>query len=208
MRKNTRLIAIVLVVVIGGGGAVFWHKVGRYSFFARNFDTVVEGEIYRSGRFKPRVLASFQDKYGIKTVIDFGAWHEGSPEEAAEQAMADELGITRHVLRLSGAGTGDPNSYVDALRLMMKPGNRPLLVHCAAGAQRAGGIVILYRHLEEGVSIDDAFAEAARHGHDPARNTELFPFITENLDVIAEAYRSDKPIVQDELGNWIIPGNP
>ena len=208
MRRHARLIAIVLIVVIGGGGAVFWHKTGRYYFFARNFDTVVAGEIYRSGRFKPVVLRKLHDEYGIKTVIDLGAWREGSTEEAAEQAVADELEITRYVLRLRGDGTGDPNNYVQALRIMADPANQPVLVHCAAGAQRAGGTVILYRHFEQGMSIEDAFVEASRHGHDPERNTELFPFITENLDVIAKSYRSETPIVQDELGNWIIPGLP
>ncbi len=204
MRRHARLITIALVVAIVGGGAVLWHKKLRYYFFARNFDTVVAGEIYRSGRFKPRVLRRYQDKYGIKTVVDFGAWHEGSPEEAAEQAMAEELGITRYVFRLNGHGTGDPNRYVQGLRVITDPANWPVLVHCAAGAQRTGGAVILYRHLEEGVPIEDAFVEASRHGHDPKRNTELFPYIAENLDVIAEAYRSKGSIVQDELGNWIV----
>lgn len=205
MRKPAaRLLAIVLAVAIVGGGAVFWHKEIRYYFYPRNFDTVVEGEIYRSGRFKAAALRRLHDKYGIKTVIDLGANPKDSPQDAAEQQMAEELGIDRYVLPLGGNGTGDPNRYVEALRIMADPARQPVLVHCSAGAQRTGGAVILYRNIEEGVPLEQAFAEAARHGHDPQRNGELFPYLNENLDAIRESYRSQVPIVQDELGNWVV----
>ena len=107
---------------------------------------------------------------------------------AAETAAA--LGMERYVFRMEGDGTGNPNAYVQALRVITDPTKQPVLVHCAAGAQRTSGCVILYRNLIEGVDFDRAYEESKGHRHDPAKNPRLRPFLKTWVEQINRAYRA------------------
>lgn len=208
-RSGKRRLPFVLALAavaagVGGAGAVLWHKVVRHYVVARNFGVVEEGRIYRSGRIKPVIIERLHRKHGLRTIVDLGAYHDGSPQEQAEQEVAERLGITRHRFQLSGDGTGDPNSYLAAVSLMADPANHPLLLHCSAGSERTGTTVILYRHLVQGTPIRDAVPEALEHEHDPGDNWRLLAYMADNLEVMREAYRSGRRIVADDDGRYVI----
>ncbi|MEM7623076.1 MAG: tyrosine-protein phosphatase [Planctomycetota bacterium] len=164
---------------------------GRYAYsglfpnlIPKNFGTVVEGSLYRSGELTPTATRLVAERHDIKTIIDLGAHEPGSSEEHRAQATADALGLTRIVFDLEGDATGDPNSYVDTLRLVQDPANQPVLVHCAAGAQRTGCFVMLYRHLIEGVPANDAMSEATNYRHDPSDTPEVPAMFLEYKDAV------------------------
>lgn len=203
--RSSRLPLVLIVLgILAGGGAIGWHKVVRHYFVARNFGVVEDGAVYRSGRIKPIMVRKLHERYGIATIIDLGAYAPGSEEDLAEQAVAEELGMTRHSFHLVGDGTGDPNGYVQAVRLMADPANQPVLVHCAAGAQRTGTAVILYRHLVQGRPIAETIPEAIEHKHDPGGNWRLLAYLAENLGVMEESYRTGRPIVTNEQGRFVL----
>ncbi len=162
--RVTRIVLIVLSLA-----ALAWYaRFGvRDHVWARNFAVVEAGELYRSGRLTPTATARIVENRGIRTIIDLGAFHPGSAEERRAQRAAEALGVTRYRLDLEGDATGNPNEYAHALRILNDPANRPVLVHCAAGSERTGCFVALYRAQERGVTVaetlDELMNEAQRY---------------------------------------------
>lgn len=186
-------IAIVASILIGAG-ALTWRKVVRDHVVPRNFGIVEAGEVLRSGRLTPRMLRAVCDENDIKTVIDFGAFAADSEKEATEQRICEEMGVDRVVLRLRGDGSGNPNHYVQAMRMMMDEEHQPILVHCAAGAQRTGAAVVMYRHIVDGWSIEDAYREATQYKHDPADDWPMLAYVAEWIGPIKTAL---------DTGGWV-----
>jgi hypothetical protein len=56
---------------------------------------------------------------------------------------------------------------------MTDPDAQPVLVHCAAGSQRTGCAIALYRSLIEGWDDNRALGEATDYRHDPADNPRM-----------------------------------
>jgi protein tyrosine/serine phosphatase len=193
---------IAACIAIAAGGAILWHKVVRHYFIVRNFGVVEPHQVYRAGRFLPSLVDDLKTDYGIRTIIDLGAYPPGSAEDRAEQEAAAEHGIARHSFSLAGDGTGDPNQYVQALRLMADPARQPVLVHCATGAQRTTAAVLLYRHLIQGRDLMDAYPESFNYKHDPGDNWKLMTYLAENMALIEESWRTGRPIVSDGQGRW------
>jgi tyrosine-protein phosphatase SIW14 len=185
------VLALVGAAALGG---VLYATVIRPEYVPRRFGVVAEGTIYRSGRLSPGAISRLHDDKGIRTIIDFGAWEPGSIEEQREQRTAEALGIKRHVFRLEGDSRGDPNAYVKALKLMRDPAAQPVLVHCSAGSERTGCVVMLYRHFDENATAEAAYDEAQRFDHKPSRNPYLIETFTQWKGPIRDSLRSGEPI--------------
>ncbi len=168
-------------------GAVAWHKVLRDQFVPRNFGPVVEGRIYRSGQLSRRMLEKVVADHGIRTIVDLSVSSPPREETERERAASSALGVERHEFSLGGDGTGDPEAYGRALALMADPAHQPLLVHCAAGAQRTGVAVMLYRHVVEDQPIADANRESFRFKRDED-DWKALAYLAEHLDEIRAAY--------------------
>lgn len=144
-----------LLVALAIGVSIWVFRFGvRDHVWARNFGVVTAGEVYRAGRLTPVATKRIVQRRGIRTIIDLGAYHPGSPEERRAQRTADALGVARYRLDLEGDATGNPNEYAHALRLIDDPRNRPVLVHCSAGSERTGCLVALYRARAQGTPLD------------------------------------------------------
>ncbi|MEM1330365.1 MAG: tyrosine-protein phosphatase [Planctomycetota bacterium] len=174
LRRGAGLSGVLLMVAIGGLGAWWAAKVVWPTVVPKRFVTVIDGEMYRSGELSPAALSNMIEKHGIRTVIDLGAFKEGTKEDALQQRTADAMGATRYRFKLYGDSGGNPNHYAEALRLMTDPANHPVLVHCGAGTERTGCTIALYRQIYEGQTLEEAFAEADDRGHSPTRNPKLW----------------------------------
>ncbi|MBC7773426.1 MAG: tyrosine-protein phosphatase [Pyrinomonadaceae bacterium] len=183
-------VAVIAALALAGISLAVWFGGARWHFTPKNFGIVEDGVLYRSARLTPAATRLVHDKYAIKTIVDLGAFVPGSRQEQIAQDTADALGMTRKVFRLEGDGTGNPNAYVEALRVIADPANQPVLVHCSAGAQRTSGCVILYKNLIEHQPIDGLYDEARSFKHDPRKNPRLKPYLETWSEQIEEAYRT------------------
>ncbi|MCA9293526.1 MAG: tyrosine-protein phosphatase [Phycisphaerales bacterium] len=163
----------------------------------KNFAVVVPGLLYRSGVVSPRSLRALHKRLGIKTIVDLGATTLLPAREAAIQAAANALGLDRYALRLKGTGEGDPNEYVHALRILARQDQGPILVHCAAGAQRTGACIIFFRHLIERKPLDEAFAEAQSFGYHPRKDAALHAYVMRWHTAIADAIANGHTIAYE-----------
>lgn len=163
----------------------------------KNFGVVKEGEIYRSGELTVAATEKVVREHGIRTIVDLGAHELGTPEERRAARTAEALGVTRHRIALFGDARGDPNRYAAALRILNDPEARPVLIHCAAGAQRTGCAVGMYRVIEDGMSIEEAIAEATGFRHDPEDNPHLTIMMNEWTDDVRRALETGEAIAYD-----------
>jgi len=181
----------VVVVALGSLG---YTEFVRPNTHPKNFGVVEEGKLYRSGELTPAATEKVVREHHVRTIVDLGAYVADPVAERVASRTAAALGLERHVFRLEGDGTGNPNAYVEALRIIQDPAKQPVLVHCSAGSQRTGACVLLYREIVQGKAIDTQWEEAYSHGHDPARNPKLKPYLEQWHAKIGEAVRNGKLI--------------
>ncbi|MDP1662065.1 MAG: tyrosine-protein phosphatase [Phycisphaerales bacterium] len=183
-----QIAALALGVGVILGLRLVWINLLVDHIVVRNFGVVEPGKVYRTRRLTEQTPARVTRDNGIKTIVDFGAYSPDSPQEETEAAFAGHNGINRVVLRLYGDGTGNPNAYVQALKIMNDPANQPVLVHCSAGSERTGIAVMLYRNIFQGVPLEEA--EAIEFKHSADRSSPFMPFVHRWRDPIAAALKS------------------
>ena len=107
-------------------------------------------------------------------------------EDVAENEILERLGVENiEIPGLDGSGNGPHENYVRAVKEMVRAVEEktPLLVHCAAGTQRTGGAVGLYRMFLEGWSGSEAYAEYLRV-RGKADSFRLMNYLNKNMDAI------------------------
>jgi protein tyrosine/serine phosphatase len=180
-------IAIAVSVALFGILAAVYAKPIRDALIPKRFASVVPGRVYRSGQISRWLIEDTIREHGIATIVDLQLRDIADPNQNTEVEAAQRLGVTIHRFPLGGDGCGDLSSYVDALRTMheCELSGEPVLVHCAAGTYRTGGVVAAYRILFEGKSRKEVIDELQKFDWNP--NTEcLTDFLNKNLPEIAE----------------------
>jgi hypothetical protein len=151
-RRTVATLAVVLIVV-GGGAAYWWHATR----LPKRFAVVAPGRLYRSGEVSPTQLERLQREYGIGRVICL--LNESAPVTLAERDAAQRLGLRWENVSLTGDGASTLEDRARILSLLTEPNAPPTLVHCAAGVNRTGLAVGLYRRHVEGWSYDQVLEE-------------------------------------------------
>ena len=141
-----------------------------------NFDVVVPGKIYRSGRFDERFIRYLHEHYGVRSIISLTG-----PLAAHETAR--QLGIQVIVFGWAPPVPPPPAELRAVLDYLEEQG--PVLVHCSAGSDRTGYAILAYRVLRQNWSIENAVEETKRYWHDPV----LYPKVHAAL---AQFVRSSK----------------
>jgi tyrosine-protein phosphatase SIW14 len=180
---------ILLVAAVGAavlGGVL---GVSRRDIWPKNFGAVEEGKVYRSGQLTPAAFRKVVEGEGIRTVIDLGSYEPEERGDRRNQQMADAEGVTRYLFDLEGDATGNPNAYVQVLRLMLDPANQPVLVHCGAGSERTSCTMILYDHIVHGRSFEEGLKAAEEFKHSPRRNPHLRQVVEQYGEAIVRAVR-------------------
>lgn len=185
-----------VVAAVASVALVAWAYFGwvRPNLVPENFGVVDAGKVYRSAALTPGATKRVHDTYEIRTIVDLGGFDKDPVGERVAERTAEALGIRRYVFELEGDGTGNPNAYVAALRVMSDPANQPVLVHCSAGAQRTSGCIMLYKDIVHGEPLEATYPEAAEYRHDPAKNPRLLPFVKDHEREIVEAVKGGKQI--------------
>lgn len=193
--RAVRILLTVAVVAL-----ILWGLFAAFiqpNVFPKNFATVQAGQVYRSGALTPAATKRVVDRHKVRTIIDLGGFDRDPAADRVAQLTAEALGVTRYQFLLSGDGTGNPNAYVAALRLLADEANHPVLIHCSAGSQRTSACVILYRHVIQDRAFERVYHEAFEHGHNADDNRAMGPYLLDWAPSIERAFRE---------GGWI-PGN-
>lgn len=129
-----------------------WLDHGIFRTFWHNFEKVAEG-VYRSNQPDPKRFAAYA-KMGIKTVLNLRGV-EKQPHYLFEEESCALHGITLVTLKFTARRA--PKTKVllelfDAFDTI----ERPFLLHCKSGADRAGLVSALYLMTQEGVPVEEA----------------------------------------------------
>ena len=160
LARRIRQFGVVLAAALLLGGAY----VGSLRLTG-NFNPVVAGELYRSGQLSSSEIASFAKEYGIKTIINLRGDNSGQTWYDAEVAEARELGVAHLDFRMSARRELSATQAADLVALM-KQAEKPLLIHCQAGADRSGLAAALYLAVVKKESPAQAAGQLSfRYGH-------------------------------------------
>lgn len=137
-----------------------------------NLHPVIEGRVYRSGRLSPARLEAAIERYGIRTIINLTGDRTGADWYETQRAIAAQRGVVHHDIDL--LATALP-SQPDVVRLvdLLRHAPQPVLVHCDAGADRAGLASAVARLLLDDADLREARRELSwRYGHWPVGPTQ------------------------------------
>jgi protein tyrosine/serine phosphatase len=186
-KKDRGPLIVILIIAIIGGGIWVWEEVLEDRVIPKRFGVVEEGLIYRSGQLHPALVEKTLAEHGIRRIISLSPDDPQNAEHNAEIDAALKLGIERENYPLRGDGTGDLRSYGRAVRSIVRArdAGEPVLVHCAAGAQRTGGAIAFYRLLVRGDEPALVFDEMTDYDWDPKDDRILLEYINDHMQELA-----------------------
>jgi uncharacterized protein (TIGR01244 family) len=117
------------------------------------------GGVFLAGQPKAEDFAEAK-KQGVETVINLR--HAAENKDFDEKQVAEAAGLT--YINLPWGGSSELTDAVfDQSRELLKTAERPILLHCAT-ANRVGAVWLPHRVLDDGLTWDDALAEARTVG--------------------------------------------
>ena len=151
--------ALILVILLLPAG---YYLYVRYA--TTNFHVVVEGQVYRSAQPSPVELKRWTVQHGLKTVINLrGA--SSLPFYEAERSAAAAAGLQLVSIRFSAQRLPSALSLRRLIEALERS-ERPVLVHCQAGADRTGVASVLAAMVVGGESYETARGQlSAWYGH-------------------------------------------
>ncbi len=137
------LIALVLLLASSVGAR--WLYLEEQG----NFHVITAGDAYRSAQMDRDELIYYIARHHIRSIINLRGRHQGSPWYEEELAVCRERGVKHYDVRLS-AGRAPTAERVKRLLRLFKVAPRPVLIHCRAGADRAGLAAALWKLVVDG----------------------------------------------------------
>jgi len=118
----------------------------------RNFHRIDE-HAFRSSQPTTYQLRSAIKKHGIKTVLNLRGYERNSPLRALEEKVCEEAGVKLVYINAYSRKIPD-DKMLEEFKEVFKTIEYPVLIHCKAGADRAGIGSMLYLHYKQGVPLD------------------------------------------------------
>lgn len=138
-----------------------------------NFNTVIEGEFYRSGQITAQQLDDYVVRYGIKTIVNLRGVNAGTSWYDKELAESHRLNVNHVDFGLSARQELSAERATDLIAVL-RSAPKPILVHCEGGADRSGLASALYLAVVKNWRSDVAEGQLSiRFGH------FSLPFISE-----------------------------
>jgi protein tyrosine/serine phosphatase len=170
-------------------GLAIWASFGlvRYHLFPKKFGVVVPGHIYRSGQISAPLIKKILTKYHIRVIINLTPADPKNDNKLAEDKAAEELNVKVLRFPMGGNGIGDVNDYASAVVAIAdaEKQNLPVLVHCAAGKMRTGGVIATYRILVQKIDPNIVEDEMEKYGCPIDEKPVLRSYLNDNMAELA-----------------------
>ncbi len=150
--------------------------------------------VWRSNQPSPKRLLKYR-RMGIRTVINLRGSGQNSPFLFEEEACR-ELGLTLHNATLSARKLVPRDELLDLLALM-RVAEKPFVLHCKSGSDRAGFVAALYLAVIEGRPV----AVARRQLH--WRFLHLSTTDTGILDHVFDVYEAESAASGMDFATWL-----
>lgn len=185
--RNAVYRAVAVLIAVIAAGIWLWEEKLEEHIVPKRWGTVEEGKIYRSGQLSATLVRKMLKKHNIAVIVALTSEIPGDKYQEAEKRAAAELGIELLRYPLRGDGTGDINNYARAIAAIVDARKRgkAVLVHCAAGAQRTGGVIACYRMLVEKRTPSFAYNELLRYDWHDKPDQVLLRYINGNMGELA-----------------------
>jgi protein tyrosine/serine phosphatase len=151
---NIRIVVVGVALLAFAATALWWAQAAG---LPKRFAEVEPGALYRSGSVDPLQLAQLQSRYKVHTVLSL--LNPDAPESREEKAVCERLGIRWLNVGLKGNGESTPEQRDRIRELLDDDSLQPMLVHCAAGVNRTGLAVGMYRLRHDGWSLEQVMKE-------------------------------------------------
>jgi len=158
-----------------------------------NLEEIAPG-IWRSNQPSPARVARYA-RMGIRTIVNLRGEMKHSPYLFEEEACR-EHGIRLVNVELSARKLVE-REKLQFLIAQMKQVERPMLMHCKSGSDRAGFASVLYLVIVAG----EPLAKARRHLH--WRYLHLKSTDTGILDHVLDVYEAEAKATGQSLEDWI-----
>ena len=140
MKTVFKKIVIVLVIT----AVIIFAKNYYDMYINHNFETVVDGKVYKSGVLPPNEIADYVKKYKIKSIVDLrfpGTSDLVNNPEIPAELTAEKIAIEKIKgvnYFNNGSDQVPKQENLDAFfKIMDDPKNYPVLIHCYHGVGRA-----------------------------------------------------------------------
>ena len=155
------------------------HAVLRRFWY--NFAEIAP-DVYRSNHPDPKRLRAYRDR-GIKSVLNLrGAAQQ--PHYLFEKEACDALGLTLVDISFNARRAPTPEALVELIDTFGRI-EKPFVLHCKSGADRAGMASALYLITQEGKTVAEV------RDHLSWRYLHLRSTATGILDAILDAYEAE-----------------
>ena len=177
-----------MAILLVAGAVWMWEEALEDRIIPKRFGVVEPGQIYRCGRLHRALVEETLKKYDIARIVDLTGGYPKDQDQKAEVRAAEALGIKRVEIYLDGDGTGDIRQYAEAIAFIHDAvrDNKPVLVHCAAGTQRTGGIIAAYRMLVQQKPPGEVQQEMTEYGWNPAKDQAVLRYLNSNMRKLAD----------------------
>lgn len=154
------------VVALGVGCACALGYVGQLRAID-NFHVVAEGAAYRSWQPDAEDIVEFARDFGKGSVVNLRGAAPGRAWYDEERKATDDAGLSHFDFRMSATRELTPERARELIALLERA-PKPVLIHCKAGADRAGLASALYLYALAGRDKTEAAEQLSLlYGHFP-----------------------------------------
>lgn len=171
----------------------FWIDLGVLRLIWTNSAEIAPG-VFRSNQPGPKRLAAMKVK-GVRSVLFLRGNTQSAPYRA-EAAACKALGIDLHVFHMSAHRLPDANRIMALINVFQQI-EKPMLMHCRAGADRTGLASAIYLLAIGNVSTKSAMSMlSTEFGHWSWTSTGL-------LDQLLHAFDKDRKDTGMSFVEWV-----
>lgn len=159
-RLTRRRVVVLAIAVVLGGLSIVMAR----AWYPKRLAEVIPQRLYRCGQPTPRQLDHVWKRYPFRTILSL--CDPNTPEAVDEQHWAEAHQVRWLCIPLPGNGATTPEQRSQITGHLLNEKHAPVLVHCAAGANRTGVACALARIHGQGWTAEQALTEMASYGFD------------------------------------------